>query len=105
MKSTHSQTTNTSPWHLTFSQQNVDENLSNTLLSISNQEERVLRTFNLAKEQFATIDQTNCLIELRNSQREVVDECFVTYQQMANLAELLGFELKGETPPLLRLIK
>lgn len=99
---------NTNPenhWHLTFVQMNVDENVAHTLLSISNSEEQVKRTFSIAKAQFQSEDKTDCVIDLRDSNYDIVDDCMVTYSQMKNLADLLGFDLIEPAPPELYRVK
>lgn len=99
---------NTNPnnhWHLTFTEIHVDENIAKTLLSISNTEENVRRTFGIAKAQFQSEIETNCIIDLRNSNHDIIDDCAVTYQQMKNLADLLGFELSEPAPPELYRVK
>lgn len=99
---------NTNPenhWHLTFVQMNVDENVAHTLLSLSNTEEQVKRTFGIVKAQFQSIDKTDCVIDLRDSNYDIIDNCVVTYKQMKNLTDLLGFELNEPTPPELYQLK
>lgn len=92
-------------WHLAFTQTNVDENITHTLLSLANSEESVRRTFGIAKAQFQSIDETDCVIALLDSHHTHIDKCNVTYQQMKNLADLLGFELNEPAPPELYRVK
>ena len=95
-------------WHLTFSRINVDENSSETLLTLSNTEENVKRTFGIAKAQFQSIDPTDCIIDLRDSDYDIIDDCQVNFKQMKNLADLLGFDLPEtapEAPPMLYRVK
>lgn len=85
-------------WHLTFRQTNVDENSSDTLLSLSNSEENVKRIFGIAKAQYESVDPTDCIIDLRDNNQQIIDDCTVTFKQMKNLADLLGFDLKEPAP-------
>lgn len=84
---------NSNEMHLSFTQMDVENNTFHNLLTVSSDKEKVLRTFALAKKQFQSKEQTDCIIDLLDSNHDIIDDCSVTYRQMSNLADLLGFEL------------
>ena len=84
---------NPNEMHLSFTQMDVENNTFHNLLTVSSDKENVLRMFALAKKQFQSKEQSDCIIDLLDSNHDIIDDCSVTYQQMSNLADLLGFKL------------
>ena len=94
---------NTENMHLSFTKKDSQYNTFHNLLTITAGKESVERAFAIAQEQFKSEGKTDCIIELLDSDYDTVDNCYLTYIQMSNLADLLGFELVspsflGKTP-------
>lgn len=94
-------------WHLTFVQMDEETQTFNTLLTLSSDDKNVKKIFGIAKEQYnGNAKKLDCILDLRNEQGDILDDLPLTYTQMNNLAQLLGYELTAvqEVSPSLRLL-
>lgn len=94
-------------WHLTFTKIDTKTKKYDELLTVSARENDVKKMFSIAEfDCKSNADIHDALIDLKNEFGDIQESLRLSYPQMKNIVDLMGYELEEPppSPPHLRLV-